>query len=67
MHEESKHQSVTEWCGCDKCGVIDTNVECYCCHKVEAVEYFKLYGMRQKCSYSKGLNSSLACEIVYLQ
>ena len=26
---------------------MDTNVECLCCPEVEAVEYFKLLGMKQ--------------------
>ena len=46
-HEKStKDKSVTEWDRCGKCGTMDKNVECLCCHKVEAVEYFKLLGMR---------------------
>ena len=46
MHEKStKNQSVAEWYRCDKCGAMD-NVECLCCHKVEAMEYSELLGMR---------------------
>ena len=29
-----------------KYGVMDTNGECLCCHKVEAMEYFKILAMR---------------------
>ena len=43
-HEKStKNQSVTEWYKCFKCGTMDKNVECPCCHAVEAVEYFINY------------------------
>ena len=46
-HEKStKNQSVTEWYRYGKCGTIDRNVECSCCHEVEAVEYFELLGMK---------------------
>ena len=41
-----KSQSVTEWCRCGKCGVIDTNVECLNYGKVEALGYFQLLDMR---------------------
>ena len=34
------------WYRCDKCGLMDKNVECMCSHKVEAVEYFELLDMR---------------------
>ena len=29
-----------------KYGVMNTNGECLCCHKAEAMEYFKLLAMR---------------------
>ena len=29
-----KSQSVSEWCRCGECGVMDTNVECLSCGKV---------------------------------
>ena len=46
-HEKStKNQSVTEWYKCVKCGAMDKNVECFSCHKVEAVKCFELLGMR---------------------
>ena len=71
MHEKSRqNQSVTEWYGCYKCGIIDTNTECLCCCEVEAVKYFKLLGVGKRChkySHSKILNSSLACEIASFQ
>ena len=47
MHDKSiKNQSVTEWYRCSKCEAMDKNVECWCCHEVEAVEYFELLSMR---------------------
>ena len=48
MHEESRtNQSFTEWYECsNKCGVMDTNIECLYFHKVEALENFKLLGIR---------------------
>ena len=43
MHEKStKNQRVTEWYRYGKGGARDKNVECLHCHKVEAIEYFKL-------------------------
>ena len=40
-HEKSrKNQTFSEWCKCGKCGVMDTNVECLNCHKVEDLKYF---------------------------
>ena len=40
-HEKSrKNQTISEWCKCGKCGVMDTNVECLNCHKVEDLKYF---------------------------
>ena len=41
-----KSQSVTEWCRCGECGVMDTNVECLSCGGVEALGYFQLSDMR---------------------
>ena len=41
-----KNQSITEWCRCEKCGVMDTNVECSSCGEVEALRYFQLLDMR---------------------
>ena len=40
-----KSQSVTKWCRCGKCGVMNTNVERLSCGKVEAVGYFELSDM----------------------
>ena len=39
-----KNRSIAEWYGCSKCGVLDTKVECLCCHKIEAVENVKIIG-----------------------
>ena len=41
-----KIQKVNEWCRCGKCGVMDTNVVCLSCGKVEALEYFQLLDIR---------------------
>ena len=46
MKNQQKIKSVTEWYGCGKCGAMDKNVECLCCHEVETMEYFELLGMR---------------------
>ena len=45
-HEKSKNQSVTDWYGSVKYGAMDKNVECLCCHEVDAKKYFELLGMR---------------------
>ena len=36
-----KSHSVTEWCRCEKCGVMDTNVKCLSFGEVKALEYFQ--------------------------
>ena len=41
-----KSKTVTEWCRCGKCGVMDTNVDCLSCCEVEAFGYFQLSNMR---------------------
>ena len=46
LKKSRKSQSVTEWCRCRKCGVIDTNVGCLSCGKVEALGYFQLSDIR---------------------
>ena len=46
-YEKSRiNQFNTEWCGCGKCGVMDTNIKCLWCHKIKALVYFKLFDMR---------------------
>ena len=46
-HEKSiKNPCVTEWCRCEKLRVMDTNVKCLSCGKVEALGYFQLSDMR---------------------
>ena len=44
--KSKKSLSVTEWCRCGKCGVMDINFECLSCGKVEALGYFHLLNMR---------------------
>ena len=44
--KSTKNQNLTEWYRCGKYEVMNKNVECSCCDKVEAVEYFELLGMR---------------------
>ena len=41
----SLSNTFTEWYGCGKLEVIDTKIECWCCCKDEALEYFKLLGV----------------------
>ena len=42
MREKSrKSQIITEWCRCQKRGVMHKNVEYFNCGKVEASEYFQ--------------------------
>ena len=43
---ENLRKSQTEWCRCGKCGVMDTNIECLSCSKVETFGYFQLSDMR---------------------
>ena len=43
---KNQHKSVTEWYRCGKYGAINEDIECLCCHKVKAVEYFEFLGMR---------------------
>ena len=42
----TKDQSVIERYRCGKCAAMDKNAECLWWHWVEALEYFKLLGMR---------------------
>ena len=41
-----KSQSVNEWCRCEKSGLMDTNVKCLSCGKVDGLAYFQLSDMR---------------------
>ena len=44
--KQRKIQSVTEWCRCEKYGVMDTNFQCLGCGEFEALGYFELSDMR---------------------
>ena len=37
---KKNNQSVTKWCRCGKCGVMDANVKRLCYLEVEALGYF---------------------------
>ena len=37
-----KSQSVTEWCRCGKCGVMDKNIKCLSCVEIETLRYLQL-------------------------
>ena len=55
-HEKStKNQSATEWYRWGKCGAMDKDAECLCCHEVKAVEYFELLDMRNGDKYAISL------------
>ena len=41
-----KSESVTEWWTCEKCGVMNTDIECLSCGEVKALKYFQLLNMR---------------------
>ena len=55
---KKKSQSITDSCRCGKCGIMDTNVECLSCDKVEVLGYFQLLDMRYD-------DRNVVIEIVY--
>ena len=41
-----KSKSISEWCRCGKYDIMDANIGCLSCGKVEALRYFQLLDMR---------------------
>ena len=61
IEKPTKNQSLTGWYVCGKRGAMGKNVECLCCHEVEAVEYFTLLGMRY--GYMNAVTQSLKLRV----
>ena len=41
---ERKNMEVGEWCTCDKCSIMASETECYCCRKLEVSQITELGG-----------------------